>query len=998
MTPRNYKEIDFEDHIESSLEEQNEFISLSKEYEKDKSIYDERNCLIPSELIEFISNTQPTMWERYKKQYPTNPEKILSNKLTDEVEKRGLIDVLKNGLNDRGCKFEIVYFQPNSGMNLKHRDLFQKNRFVVIRQLHFSPLNPDLSIDMVLFLNGLPVITLELKNSLTGQDHQDSEKQYKRRNINEPLLSFQRCLVHFGVGNEKTVMTTNVCGEETKFFPFNKDVENPVNPNGHKTSYLWEEVLTKESILDLIQNYIHLHKETVEEFDWKQGKVVEKETESLIFPRYPQLRVVRKLKSTLLNEGVGHDYLIQHSTGSGKSLSIGWLSHLLVSLFPDNQSTKRLFDSVIVVTDRKVLDKQINETLQQINKRKGIVYKTTNNKKLFEHLTSGKNIVVTTVQKFPFLMKNFSKELEGELRGKTFGVIIDEVHSSQFGISHKELRKSLTDPDFGSFEEGEGLEDITETDEKIIKELESIRNRDNISFFGFSGTPTNKTLQKFGRKDDQGIPRVFDSYSMDQSIKERFTLNVLKNYTTYQRYFKLNENLLDDPELPSRTVKKQLIKWVDLHPHSISEKTQIILDHLHEHTSKKINNLGKGMLVTQSRLHCVRYKLEFDRQLKERDSPYKSLVGFSGKVFDKDTQQEYTESSMNGFPESQTEKRFKEPRNKILIVNNKFQTGFDEPTLHTMYVDKKMGGLQFVQTLSRINRTITGKTDTFVLDFKNEPSTVKESFQPYFYETELSEDTDPNVLYDRERDIRQYEIFDDEDVENFVNIVHDDDIPMERVQGVLDEIIQNWNKLDDDKKQDFKSNCNSFVNLYTFLSQIISFIDIRLEKLNIFLVFLIKKFPKTTEPRVSNVSELVNLDYFRISKKTLSSIVLEEDESIIDPISDRTSKGLKEEEEELLSEIIETLNKSFGTEVTEDDKIKLGIVEEKLKTNSELRSFFNGDNTESGRRHVFNRIFEEVFLQLVDDDIEFYNKYTKRDINRTLKEGFYRSYLNYSFS
>ncbi len=704
MSPNNYLEIDFEEHIEEQLHKSGYKSSFPTDY--DKTL-----CLIPSQVIEFIQETQPNTLKRLEFQYGSETENKLSKRISSETELRGVIDVLRKGVKDKGCHFHLVYFQPKSGLNPDHQELYKKNRFITIRQLKYSKQNEN-SIDMGVFINGIPIMLLELKNSLTGQDHTNGIKQWKYdRDPKEPLFRFKRNLVYFSIGNEKVYMTTRLSASKTRFLPFNKDIENPVNPTGHKTHYLWDKILQPNSVMDLIENFVHVRVETEKEYDPKLDRVIDKKKELMIFPRFHQLNVIRRLRQAVIDEGSGHNYLIQHTTGSGKSLSIGWLSHLLSSLYQNPTDTNRLFDTVIVVTDRRVLDKQIRNTIKQLEQTKGVVNPVdVDSKQLKEYIESGKSIIITTIQKFPVISESIAS-----MKGRKFAVVIDEVHSSQSGETSKHLKKSLSDSVLDEYQEGEDTDDLTEVDKLILDEINQRGKQPHISYFGFSGTPKNKTLEIFGRKNSEGHFVSYNLYSMKQSIAEGFTLDILQNYTPYKRYFKLNKKWVEDKELPKSRVKSMLVKWVDLHSHTIREKTKIILEHFTNHTSNKMSGKSRGMLVTRSRLHCVKYKLEFDKQMKEMGLPYGALVGFSGKVYDEDSHQEYTESSMNGFSESKTEEGLKDPKFRILIANNKFQTGYDEPMLHTMYVDKKFGGLQCVQTLSRLNRTMSGKTDTFVL-------------------------------------------------------------------------------------------------------------------------------------------------------------------------------------------------------------------------------------------------------------------------------------------
>ena len=981
MTPQHPTEKKFEEHIEKSL--------IQSGYDSiDPTLYDKSLCLISTKLLDFIKSTQEKTYQKLEQQYGTETDTKLLKRVSSEIESRGVIDVLRNGVKDRGCHFHLVYFEPKSGLNVEHQELFKQNQFTLIRQLKYSKQNEN-SIDVGIFINGIPIVMSELKNSLTGQTHLDGIKQWKQdRDPKEPLFRFKRNLVYFSVGNEKVSMTTRLRSDKTFFLPFNKGIDNPVNPSGgFKTHYLWEETLQPNCLLDLIENFVHIRTESEKVYDPQRQKVVEKKTDVLIFPRFHQLSVVQKMKNSIIDEGVGNNYLIQHTTGSGKSLSIGWLSHLLSSLYQNPTDTKRMFDSIIVVTDRRVLDKQIQNTIKQLEQTKGVVCPVDiDSKQLREFLEQGKSIIVTTVQKFPVISQSISK-----LNSKTFGVVIDEVHSSQSGETSKHLKKSLSKSVLEDFHEGDE-EDLTDVDKQILDEIINRGKQNHISYFGFSGTPKNKTLELFGRKNEDGEFHPFDLYSMRQSIGEGFTLDVLKNYTTYKRYFKLNKTVEEDKELPESRVKKMLVKWVDIQPHTITEKTKIMLEHFVDHTSKKISGKGRGMVVTRSRLHCVKYKLEFDRQMKEMNLPYGCLVGFSGTVHDEDSEIDYTESSMNGFSQNLTEENFKDPQYRLLIVNNKFQTGFDEPLLHTMYVDKRLSGLQCVQTLSRLNRTISGKNDTFVLDFVNEPDMIRDSFKDYYEGTILSEETDPNRLYFIEQEVKKFNLFTDDLVEKFVDIFYKEDIPLEQLQGVLDFTVEDWNKLEEEEQEEFRSHIQSFIRLYGYITQIVSFKDISLEKLFIFLRFLNKKLPKRTLDKLTDVVSSVDLESFRLEKKTEGSIIVDPD-PIIDPIGEGGGGSVSEEPTDFLSKIIQILNENYGGELTDDDRVNLNRIYEDMVNDKELKVVHHSEHTDTNQRHKFDEKFQEYLLCLVEKDTKFYNKVLEKRINQYIKDRMYEFYL-----
>ncbi len=957
-----YSEKNLEEHIERNLINGGFNSLLYTEY-------DRINCVIPFDLIEFIKDTQLKVYNKLVDQYGIDTDTKLILRLTNEISSRGVIDVLRKGIKDRGCHFSLIYFEPKSGLNPEHQELYKKNRFTSIRQLHYSTKNNN-SLDMVLFINGIPIVTMELKNQLTGQTIIDSEKQYKfDRDPIEPLFQFKRVIVHFCCDNDRVSMTTRLMGSKTKFLPYNKGIDNPINPTGLKTFYLWEEILTKESLLDILENFVHVSIETDKDFDPKLGKVVDKKKELLVFPRYHQLDVIRDIRTTLKKEGVGKNYLIQHTTGSGKSYSIGWLSHLLTSLYRTKDDTNRMFDTIIVITDRKVLDKQLQNTIKQLEQTHGVVNPIdVNSSQLKKYLENGKDIIITTIQKFPRISEDISK-----LTSKTFGIIIDEVHSSQSGEGSKHLKKSLSKGVEDDFEEDEEISDI---DDVIRNEIRSRGKQNHISFFGFSGTPKNKTLELFGRKNDDGHFVPFHTYTMKQSITEGFTLDVLETYTTYQQWFKLNKKVEEDQQLPKSKVMRKLVNFVDDQSFTITQKVKIILEHFINHTSKKIGGKGRGMVVVRSRLHCVRYKNEMDKQMKELSLSYGCLVGFSGSVFDTDTQKEYTETSMNGLPQGVSiPDGFKDPKYRILIVSNKFQTGYDEPLLHSMYIDKTVGGLQCVQTLSRLNRTTTGKTDTFILDFVNTTDDIYESFQPYYQKTELIGETDPNKLYTVETEIKKFNLFTEYEMSEFSEIFFDTSKPQELLQPILNRVVDKWKGIEqEDDREDFRSKVQSFVRLYGYISQIISFEDIDLEKLFVFLKYLNKKLPKREIDDLEDITSLVDLDSFRIQETFSGSIKLLSKDGEFEPMGTGESKKSDEEELDTLSQIIKRINEVYGEQITDEDKLDLENMKKRVSSNEELQKVMTGDNSETNKRHKFEEVMNSILLSYVNNRLDFYNK------------------------
>ena len=982
-----YTEQRFEDHIEAHLN-QSGYRSLQPSH------YNKPLCLISSETLRFIQLTQLQEYQKLERQYGADtPDKLL-DRVSREIKNRGVLDVLRKGVKDRGCAFDLTYFLPSSGMNPDHQKLYAQNRFSLVRQLHYSEKN-EKSLDMVLCLNGLPLATMELKNSLTGQMVADAEKQYRTtREPREPLFQFKRCLVHFAVGNEKVSMTTHLQGGKTRFFPFNKDIENPVNPNGHKTAYLWENILQPDNLMALINNFTH-EQETVEKvYDPDFGGVRDEKHRVLVFPRYHQLDVIRQLETAIKKEGIGHNYLIQHTTGSGKSNSIAWLAHLLTHLYQSPTDTDRIFDSVIVVTDRLILDKQLQDTIKQVGQVEGVVHAVDKDSaQLRGFLESGKSIIISTIQKFSVIAEEI-----GKLKSKHFAVIIDEAHSSQSGEAAKDLRVSLSKGIEKDIEDDDPDEVESDIDAKILEQMEQRRMQDHISYFGFSGTPKNKTLELFGRKNEEGIFTPFHVYSMRQSISEGFTLDVLQNYTTYKRYFELVKRVPEDKAYEKSRTLRALTNYVDLQPHSIETKTRIMLEHFSEHTAKTIEGKGRAMLVTPSRLHCVRYKQEFDKQMRKMKLPYGCLVAFSDTVHDTDSGQDYTENGMNELPPSTSiADSFKDPKYRILIVASKFQTGFDEPLLQTMYVDKRLDGLQCVQTLSRLNRVAPGKTDTLVLDFVNEPEQIQEAFQQYYQITTLVEETDPNRLYDLQNQLDNFDLYDADTINQFCDVFYDPNQPDERLQVILDDVVGKWSALERNDREEFRSTLQSYIRLYGYISQLITFTDVTLEKLYIFGRSLNKKLPKRDDhPDLNDVLASVDLDSFRVQRIHGNlQLSLEPADSEVPGIPDNVPTT-RDPEQDFLSNIIQALNDAHQTDFTEEDKVDLKTIHRKVHENEELRQVIEGDNTETNKRYKFDQVIDEILLSFVNSKLDLYNKLTQEEINADLKRQLYQAYREQS--
>lgn len=703
----------------------------------------------------------------------------LLQRLAHEVGSRGTLDVLRSGIKVDGVKFQLAYFPPSSGLNPALQTLYEANIFSVARQLHFSQKN-EKSLDMALFLNGLPLFTAELKNPFKGQNVEHAISQYRQdRDPREPLFAFGRCLAHFAVDPDLVYLTTQLQGVKTAFLPFNKGhnlgAGNPPSWQGFATAYLWEQVWARQSVLNLIQHFIQI----IEEEDDKGQKTGKR---SLLFPRYHQLDSVRRLIADAREHGAGQRYLIQHSAGSGKSNSIAWLAHQL-SVLHDAQD-RRVFDSIIVITDRRVLDHQLQRTVRQFQQTLGVVENIDKtSKQLKEALEEGKTIIVTTLQKFPVIARQM-----GELPGKRFAVIIDEAHSSQTGESTKSLKSVLSVKTLEEAEAEERGEDEDDLEDRIAEEMRQRGRMPNVSFFAFTATPKAKTLELFGVRREDGGYDPFSLYSMRQAIEEGFILDVLQNYTTYTSYWSLLKKIEDDPRYDRKKATYLLTSFVNLSNHATEKKVALMVEHFHSQSAHRIGGKAKAMIVTRSRLSAVRYKLALDRYLKEHGYPYKALVAFSGTV--KDGVLEFTEAGMNHLAESQTAETFKRDEYRFLIVANKFQTGFDQPLLHTMYVDKKLGGVHAVQTLSRLNRVYPGKEETMVLDFANEAEEIELGFKPYYERTRLSEGTDPNLLYDYQNALSSFDFYTDAEVNQFAAIAFGPNDQQDKLHAVLAPVVE----------------------------------------------------------------------------------------------------------------------------------------------------------------------------------------------------------------
>ncbi len=835
-------------------------------------------------------------------------------------------------------------------------------------------------------LNGIPVATLELKNPLTGQTWRDAVEQYKMdRDPHDLIFQFKkRALVHFAVDPDEVHMTTRLSGRATKFLPFNRGdgagAGNPDNPDGYKTAYLWEEVLERESFLDILARFIHLQVEQ------KQvgGRKIRKET--MIFPRYHQLDCVRRLVAGARETGTGKNYLVQHSAGSGKSNSIAWLAYRLARLH--DQNDEKVFDSVVVVTDRIVLDQQLQNTIYQFDHRQGEVWRIERDSaQLGDALQTGAPIVVTTLQKFPFVTEKI-----GELPSRRYAVIIDEAHSSQSGETAMELKGVLSAQEIreqaAEYAAQQGLPDY---EEEILRTIAKRGHQPNLSFFAFTATPKYRTLEVFGQPGPDEKPVPFHLYSMRQAIEEEFILDVLQHYTTYKTFHRLVKAVADDPEVDKRRAARALAQYLSLHPHNIGQKTAVMVEHFRRSVRHRIGGRAKAMVVTSSRLHAVRYKQAFDRYLKEKGyQDLRGLVAFSGAVEDPDAPGvEYTEPKMNGgISEKRLPEAFATDEYQFLIVAEKYQTGFDQPLLHTMYVDKRLSGLQAVQTLSRLNRTHPGKEDTFVLDFVNDPDEILAAFQPYYERTLVGERADPRQLYELQAKLDGYQVYYHAEVEEFARLFYrrrqaERSSDHAQLNACLDPAARRYSELDDEARETFRRTLAAYRNLYAFLSQIIPFQDTDLEKLYSYARFLLSKLPKGDRGPTYHFDEEVALKYYRLQKISEGALELEGGKE--GEVSGPTEVGMGTEYEEKieLSRLIDILNERFGTDFKPADQLFFDSIREDAVTDSHLRQAALA-NTKENFGYVFLKALEGLFIDRMDQNEEITALFLDREDMRKI--------------
>lgn len=946
--------------------------------------------MFKAEVLHFLRDSQRKQWDKLAAIHGDDVENRLIQRLCKELDLRGALDVIRNGIVDYGVRFKMAFFKPESGLNPDTLALYGQNRLKVIRQVYYSKKNTN-SVDLILSLNGLPVATPELKNRFTGQNTAHAKKQYAATRDNKELLfAFKkRALVHFAVDDEEVYMSTRIDGNKTYWLPFNKGdnfgVGNPLNPAGYRSDYLWRETLAKDSWLEIIGRFLHLQ---VEEFNF-EGRTHKKE--KLIFPRFHQLDAVRKITAHAQNHGVGHNYLVQHSAGSGKSNSIAWLAYRLSGLH--DAQDQRIFDSVIVVTDRRVLDSQLQNTIYQFEHKSGVVQRIDkDSQQLADAIGGGAHIIITTLQKFPFVID----KVVG-LPNRKYAVIIDEAHSSQGGEASKKMKSVLAGEDkpnrddaepevkepYPAYDNDDGeVVDSQELVNYYVERSAAARGQQSsLSFFAFTATPKYKTLAVFGYQDADGKPQPFHLYSMRQAIEEGFILDVLQNYTTYQLYFKLSKAIADDPKINKKKAAQAIGRFVSLHPHNLAQKTEIIVEHFRQVVSGKIGGRAKAMLVTGSRLHAKRYYEEFNRYIKEKgyEQNIKILVAFSGKIVDDNFPEGVTKPQLTGFSENQLPQVFAEDEYKILIVADKYQTGFDQPLLHTLYVDKALSGVKAVQTLSRLNRTTPGKEDTFVLDFVNDRQTILDSFQPYYEITTVGEEPDPNHLYDLKDKLDERQVYLSSEIDALAKVYFNPTTQMtartqSQLYSFIDPAVDRYKAIEkEDEKEEFKKSLRTWTNLYAFLAQIMPFRDPEFEKFYAYAKLLLTKLPKRDLAESMKLTDEVAMEYYRLQKIKEGSIdLITGEEGELDGLTEAGIKRAKEEKA-ALSEIIDVLNDRFGTEFEEADRLFFEQIEAELISDATLQTQAKVNKLDTFK-YAFEELFIDKLIERMDQNQEIFEK------------------------
>ena len=989
----NVKEYGFESLIFDYLVNNNGYET------EDDAHYDKDTALNLNQLLYFLDETQHDRLEALHILDNVTEKRAFLKRVVDELNKRGVLSMLKDGIKHKHLTFDFYYVRPSEG-NPAAAEFYQKNRFSVIRQLHYSKNNPRLALDVCIFLNGLPLITMELKNQMTKQDTADAVNQYKKdRDPKDPLFAFKRCMVHFAVDDSTVMMCTELKGEHSWFLPFNKGYKdgagNPPNPDGIKTDYLWKEILSKPELSNIIEHF----SQVVEFKDEETGK----KKYVQIFPRYHQLQVVKSLLNDVKRDGVGGRYLIQHSAGSGKSNSIAWLALQVVDLkdsagfnvealrasvamdsplppvgathqpgATNNEAPRAsLFDSIIVVTDRVNLDKQIRNTIRRfidVKANLGAAYSTED---LQKHIERGTKIIITIVHKFQYVLEKIQSHGH-----RNYAIIIDEAHSSQNGSLAAKMNMVLSD---------QLPEDDEDVEDKINRLIEGRKMVKNASYFAFTATPKNKTLEMFGKKeylpDGTCKPRPHYVYTMKQAIEEGFILDVLRYYTPIQSFYKLIKTSADDPKFDKKKAQRLLRYFVEGKTEAIAQKAAIMVEHFHTQVASKIRGQARAMVVTGSIQRALTYWEEINRLLKARKSPYQTVIAFSGTV-DYNGKQ-VTEADLNEFPSAEIEKKFKKEPYRILVVADKFQTGFDEPLLHTMYIDKKLSDIAAVQTLSRLNRCAPGKLDTFVLDFENDPGIIKAAFDRYYKTTVLSGETDINKLNDLVSEMENLQVYTDSDVDEFVE-KYLNNANRSLLDPYLDDCVEAYEQLELEEQIQFKSSAKNFVRTYNFLAAIMPYNNIEWEKLCIFLNLLIGKLPSPAcdDDNLKELFQSVELESYRAVAQETMRICLENEDSEINPVPMGKQRGIPVTEEEVLSQIVKEFNDLFGdVEWTDKDRIihtAMVDLPQLVKADETYQNAMQNSDIQNARAECEDAAKHAV-NKLIGSDMEFFKAFAENE-------------------
>ena len=978
----NMKENGFETLIVRYLVDNNHYEEgLNSEYNKTYAIDEGR-------LFRFLNDTQYKKMQELRIEESEIEKKKFLDRLSRKLSDDGVINIIRKGVKYKNHTLDFYMVQPSDG-NVEAAKSYNKNIFSVTRQLRYSGDYGKLALDLCIFLNGLPIITMELKNQYTKQNYSDAIKQYKTdRTPDELLFQFKRCIVHFAVDDNEVHMCTELKRDKSFFLPFNKGnnngAGNPNNPNGIKTDYLWKDILAKDCLANILENYVQITEEKDEDTGHKSYKQ--------IFPRYHQLSVVTSLLADAKKDGPGHRYLIQHSAGSGKSNSIAWLAHQLVTLQKDK---KDVFDTIIVVTDRINLDKQIRDTIKQFMQVSSTVGWAKDAATLKNLMDEGKKIIITIVHKFQFILDAIS----ADYKNKNFAIIIDEAHSSQNGSLAAKMNIVVS---------GNVYDDDDAFEDKLNKLNEGKKMASNASYFAFTATPKNKTLEMFGEKmfDEHGNPIMNEDgtqkakphyvYTMKQAIEEKFILDVLRYYTTYNSYYHIVKTVESDPLFDKKQAQRMLRYYVETQKIAVKEKAGIIVEHFHTEVRHKIKGQGRAMVVANSIKRAIEYYMAISKLLEERKSPYKAMVAFSGDYTYEGVS--YNEAKLNGFPSSQIEKTFRKDPYRLLIVANKFQTGYDEPLLHTMYVDKGLSDIKAVQTLSRLNRCHSDKNDVFVLDFQNDAADIKVAFDKYYKTTILSGETDANKLNDLVDEMEPLEVYDDEEVTSVAEL-YLNNADRTEIDSIIDKCVERYKELEFEEQIDFKSSAKTFVRTYNFLSAILPYGSMEWEKLSIFLSFLISKLPKPDDGNIDEITEDVELESYRLIAQDTISIKLEDEDSEIDAVPVKTDVGIPVPELDTLSNIIATFHDIWGNcEWTDEDRIKKQIADlPDIVAQDEFYQNAMKYSDAQNARDESDRATKEAIFKSVTSGMELYNAF-QDDVRNKNNQSFQKWLLDFVFT